>query len=309
MPANPDTSAAAQALSNLNIALGLESSDLVSLANSIRDLSAQLSQQYNENAETQKENLSILARQSEESQHQLSNTFTATLQQLVHSFEKNNLELLAQNERHHNQMLEQQKILSIEEASRQDRNHSELMSFIRTTHNEQFEFQREQLSHDRKLHADTLEAIEHQARLIQQSTQAIKDMDNVNRAVGSRVDDIREDLEVHRSELRRLGDTLREIEQRDMIRTANSAFSVETDDHARIQWPSPLRTPDPDYPALPPTISALKRMPENDLLALSSAHTSVLRSAWIDYGKRGGDLRRELPIRIASSVGFRLGNN
>ena len=103
-------------------------------------------------------------------------------------------------------------------------------------------------------------------------------------------------------------ETLREIEQRDMIRKANSAFSVDTDDHARIQWPSPLRTPDPDYPALPSTISALKRMSENDLLALSSAHTSVLRSAWIDYGKRGGDLRRELPIRIASSVGFRLGH-
>ena len=119
---------------------------------------------------------------------------------------------------------------------------------------------------------------------------------------------MRDDLELHRSEFRRLGDTLREIEQRDMIRKANSAFSVDTDDHARIQWPSPLRTPDPDYPALPPTISALKRMSENDLLALSSAHTSVLRSAWIDYGKRGGDLRRELPIRIASSVGFRLGH-
>ncbi|EOQ99091.1 hypothetical protein E3P92_01841 [Wallemia ichthyophaga] len=308
MPTNPDPSAAAQALSNLNIALGLESSDLLSLANAIRDLSANLSTQYNESQESQKENVSLLTRQSEQSQQLLATSFSTTLEQLVSNFEKNNVELIAQNERHHNQMLDQQRLLAIEDATRQDRNHNDIMSFLRTSHLEQVDFQREQLHNDKKLHSDTLEALEHQSRLMQQSTQALKDIDNVNRAVGSRVDDIRDDFEVHRSELRRLGDTLREIEQRDMIRSANSAFSVETDDHARIQWPSPLRTPDPDYPALPPTVSALKRMPENDLLALSSAHTSVLRAAWIDYGKRGGDLRRELPIRIASSVGFRLGN-
>lgn len=211
MPQQPDPSAAAQALSTLNIALGLESSDLVSLANSIRDLSANLSQQYHENQETQKENLSLLSSQSQQSQQQLTHSFTSTLEHLVGNFERNNLELIAQNERHHNQVLEHQKVLAIEEATRQDRNHSELMSFIRTSHIEQVDFQREQLNHDKKLHADTLEALEQQARLIQQSTQSLKDIDNVNRAVGSRVDDIRDDLEVHRSELRRLGDTLREM--------------------------------------------------------------------------------------------------
>ena len=211
MPNHPDTSAAAQALSNLNIALGLESSDLVSLANSIRDLSANLSQQYHESQESQKENMSLITNQAHENNTQLTNTFTLTLQQIVGNSEKHNAEILAQQERHHADLMRHQEITATAAAAREEAHHQELMGFMRTTHSEEFEFQREQIAHNQQLHRDTLNALESQGRLIQQSTQALKDIDNVNRAVGSRVDDIRDDLEVHRSELRRLGDTLREM--------------------------------------------------------------------------------------------------
>ena len=308
MPNHPDTTAAAQALSNLNIALGLESSDLVSLSNSVKDLSSQLYQQYNENAESQKENLGRLQMQNNEFMTQLSSNFTTTLTSLVTSFERHNLESLAQNERNFNNLIDNQNRLHLEQISKQERFYLDTINQMNLQHQQQLDLQKELFNQQTKHYSDILISYENQSRLLSQSVTSLKDIDQVNRVVGSRVDDMRDDLELHRSEFRRLGDTLREIEQRDMIRKANSAFSVDTDDHARIQWPSPLRTPDPDYPALPPTISALKRMSENDLLALSSAHTSVLRSAWIDYGKRGGDLRRELPIRIASSVGFRLGH-
>lgn len=308
MPNHPDTTAAAQALSNLNIALGLESSDLVSLSNSVKDLSSQLYQQYNENAESQKENLGRLQMQNNDFMTQLSSNFTTTLTSLVTSFERHNLESLAQNERNFNNLIDNQNRLHLEQISKQERFYLDTINQMNLQHQQQLDLQKELFNQQTKHYSDILVSYENQSRLLSQSVTSLKDIDQVNRVVGSRVDDMRDDLELHRSEFRRLGDTLREIEQRDMIRKANSAFSVDTDDHARIQWPSPLRTPDPDYPALPPTISALKRMSENDLLALSSAHTSVLRSAWIDYGKRGGDLRRELPIRIASSVGFRLGH-
>lgn len=131
---------------------------------------------------------------------------------------------------------------------------------------------------------------------------------SVGVSMGRMGDEVREELgEKLRREVSRLGEVGKEIEQREVTRRTNSVWTVDHDS-APIQWPSPLRPPQKeDYPPiLPSTIGALKRMSESDLLGLASAHTPILKKSWLEYAERGGDLQRELPRRIASSIGFRI---